>query len=579
MGKVLSNETGGRAAAGALLTDPAAAQLQRCLDRTAAYLHEQQRSGDHWVGTLSSSALATAIAIVALQVVDGARYRAHIAHGHRWLLQTQADDGGWGDAVVDASNINATSLALAALTFTATPDTQAVDQPALERARACLERLGGFAAVGDPARCTLSGPCRTVCCLAGLMDWRRIKRLRPEVILLPARLRRTISTTFPAYLSLASLHSRMVPHPLNYLPTYGRTLRAALTWLTRTQGPNGSFEESAFLTSVIIMGLVASGHRALPWLPDAIRFVVQSQRDDGSWPIDRDLETFDTDLVVFALQEAGVPVPGAERVRAWLLARQFDQVCFPTSARPGGWAWAMPAGWPDSDDTSYTMLALRALGVPASAPAIRRGAHWLEGMQNTDGSWPTFVRNSRMPFDHDCPYITGHVLCALHAAGRIEENPRTLDRALAYLSRAQRYDGSFASIWFREATAGTASVLEALADCALIATPMARRARDALLRGQNDDGGWAGLRMLQASTAEETAWAILALLRCPLDEAITRAVSRGVEWLITHQQSDGTWEPAPIGLYYSAMWYSDSYYAVAVPMRALARVKACYERG
>src|SRR5919202_1520691 len=159
MGKVLSNETGGTAAAGALLADSAAARLQRCLDRTAAYLREQQRSGDHWVGTLSSSALATAISIVALQVVDSARYRAHIAGGHRWLLQTQADDGGWGDAVVDASNINATSLTLAALTFTATPDTQAADQPALDRTRACLERLGGFAAVGDPARCSLSGPC------------------------------------------------------------------------------------------------------------------------------------------------------------------------------------------------------------------------------------------------------------------------------------------------------------------------------------------------------------------------------------------------------------------------------------
>src|SRR5437868_10098737 len=138
--KVLSNETGGAAAAGALLADGAAARLQCCLDRTAAYLHEQQRSGDHWVGTLSSSALATAISIVALQVVDGARYRAHIACGHRWLLQTQADDGGWGDAVVDASNINATSLALAALTFTATPETRAADQRALDRAHARPQR-------------------------------------------------------------------------------------------------------------------------------------------------------------------------------------------------------------------------------------------------------------------------------------------------------------------------------------------------------------------------------------------------------------------------------------------------------
>ena len=45
MGKVLSNETGGTAATHVLLADSAAARLQRCLDRTAAYLHEQQRSG------------------------------------------------------------------------------------------------------------------------------------------------------------------------------------------------------------------------------------------------------------------------------------------------------------------------------------------------------------------------------------------------------------------------------------------------------------------------------------------------------------------------------------------------------
>ena len=43
MGKVLSNEMGGAAATHALLA-ASAAQLQHCLDRTAAYLHEQQRS-------------------------------------------------------------------------------------------------------------------------------------------------------------------------------------------------------------------------------------------------------------------------------------------------------------------------------------------------------------------------------------------------------------------------------------------------------------------------------------------------------------------------------------------------------
>ncbi|MCA1600038.1 MAG: hypothetical protein LC769_13705, partial [Chloroflexi bacterium] len=307
--------------------------------------------------------------------------------------------------------------------------------------------------------------------------------------------------------------------------------------------------------------------------------LLRNQNDDGGWPIDRDLETFDTDMAVFAFAEAGLPIPRADLIRDWLLARQFRMVCFPTGAKPGGWAWAMPAGWPDADDTAFTILALRALGVPPSSPALQRGADWLEGMQNADGSWPTFIRNSRIPYDHDCPYILGHVLSALHSVGRLREKPAILSRALAYLARAQRYDGSFASTWFREATAGTAAALDALADCGLVHTPVAVRARDALLRNQNDDGGWAGIRR-QESTAEETAWAVLALLRCPEDEdeAVTWSWRRGVAWLTAHQQPDGTWTPAPIGLYYSAMWYSDSSYATTLPMRALARAKGRYGR-
>ena len=547
----------------------------QALARALAYLRIEQQADNHWAGVLSSSALATAIAIVALHLVDRAAHADRIAAGRHWLFATQLDDGGWGDGMIDESNINATSLAIGALVYTQPADPEPESLEHLRRARERLRAFGGWEAVGDPNRCTLSGPCRTIAALAGILDWKRIKRLRPEVILLSQGVRRTISTTFPAYLSIATLHAEMAPYPLNALPSYERVKRLCIEWLAKTQGANGSFEESAFLSSVIISCWTAAGYGDLPWLRPALRFVLESQREDGGWPIDRDLETFDTDLTTFAFMEAGEPVPNAERVRDWLLARQFDTTCFPTGAKPGGWAWAMPAGWPDADDSSYTVLALRALGAAATHPAIRRGAGWLEGMQNRDGSWSTFVRNSRMPFDHDCPYITGHVLCALHAAGHLRAKPRILERALAYLASAQRYDGSFASIWFREATAGTASVLEALADLDLLHTPMAAKARDYLLRAQNDDGGWAGLRM-QASTAEETAWAMMALLCCLPEERIRAAVARGVDWLVEHQREDGTWAEWPLGLYYSAMWYSDSYYAVALPVRALARARAAY---
>ena len=552
--------------------------LDDAIQRAEARLIGAQRDGDHWVGELSSSALATAIAISALWATDRRSHAERIRAGRRWLRATQLADGGWGDAPTAESNINSTSLALAAFTLTAPleDDTEAHDGT-LQRGEARLSALGGWEAVGDPNRCTLSGPCRTVAAIAGIFQWRGIKRLRPEIILLPTRLRRAISTTFPAYLSISTLHAASAPHPLNRLPAYPRAVAEALRWLERAQGPNGSFEESAFLTSVIILCLRQAGHDALHWLEDATRFVIGNQRADGSWPIDRDLECFDADLSVLALTEDGGQPPNADAVRRWLLARQYNARCFPTSAAPGGWPWAVPAGWPDADDTSYALLALVRLGPPRDAAerqARWQGARWLAGMQNRDGSWSTFVRNSRMPFDHDCPYVTGHALLALQAMGYFERRPWVRDRALAYLTRAQRYDGAFASIWFREVTCGTASVLEALTQLGLASSPMANRARAALLRLQNDDGGWGGMR-LQPSTAEETAWATLALLgESAADEAAREAAQRGARWLIEQQRADGAWTPAPIGLYYSAMWYSDTWYALAIPLQALRRARA-----
>jgi squalene-hopene/tetraprenyl-beta-curcumene cyclase len=190
-------------------------------------------------------------------------------------------------------------------------------------------------------------------------------------------------------------------------------------------------------------------------------------------------------------------------------------------------------------------------------------------MQNPDGSWPTFVRNSRMPFDHDDPYITGQVLWALAALGPEVSRGKQARRALEYLRRKQHEDGSFDSLWFRKYTRGTAMVVEALANLGLKDDPMFVPALEWLLTHQNDDGGWGDGRGAH-STAEETAWAVSALL---LTEPVRfrRAVEGGVQWLVDHQREDGGWDEENVAIYYSFVIYSNSFYAIGYPLVALSR--------
>src|SRR6185436_3913611 len=86
----------------------------------AALLKERTPHG-HWVGELSTSALSTATAIMALYLVQkhgGAEHQALIDGGLAWLAGHQNEDGGWGDTTISISNISTTMLCRAAFYLT-----------------------------------------------------------------------------------------------------------------------------------------------------------------------------------------------------------------------------------------------------------------------------------------------------------------------------------------------------------------------------------------------------------------------------------------------------------------------------
>jgi len=78
-----------------------------------------------------------------------------------------------------------------------------------------------------------------------------------------------------------------------------------------------------------------------------------------------------------------------------------------------------------------------------------------------------------------------------------------------------------------------------------------------------EDGGWGGDRGVVPSV-EETALAVSALARWPTGRA---AAERGVGWLLDHPERLD--QPAPIGLYFASLWYSEQLYPLIFATEAL----------
>lgn len=632
--------------------DELAGALDETLDRLTDTLLAERNAYGHWVGELSSSALSTATAVIALTLEARAGGRAapppRATAGADWLIRTQLDDGGWGDTTDSPANISTTALCWAALTIAG--EGRGGGGEALERVRAWMTRAAGSLEPEALARTievrygkdrTFSVPILTVLALAGLLDgdssaggvpsrsfsasrsysardgWRRVPQLPFELAAVPAALYRwlrlpVVSYALPALIAIGLARHRQRPtrNPATRLVRGAVTART-LRQLALLQPSSGGFLEATPLTSFVVMSLVAAGETLHSVVAPGIAFLERSARADGSWPIDTNLATWVTTLAVNGLarrpgwQER---LPGDERrlLIRWLLDQHHRAYHVYTAAEPGGWAWTdLPGGVPDADDTPGALLALHALtdrGDPASLDAecldtVAAGVGWLMGLQNADGGMPTFCRGwGALPFDRSSPDLTAHALRAWTAWRPALPKPlaadceRAVDRAVRYLERAQRPDGSWVPLWFGNQHApdeenpvyGTARVLEGLAALDDTVAPRAAESRAAawLTAARSPDGGWGGAPGVPPSI-EETAVALGALATWrrrpragsidPADlTAVDASIEAGVRWLIAATDGGRRAPATPIGLYFARLWYHEALYPRVFTLAALA---------
>lgn len=605
--------------------------LSRCLlNATQALLQHRNRDG-YWEGRLASSPLATAVALCAFADEENAPIDRILAQNY--LLKAQNLDGGWGDTEISKSNLTATVLVLCANSVP-----PHLFQPALpfqreehrnsflsedqhRRAEAYVEKLGGLReglqrVYGQDL--TFQVPIRMTAAFSGLrtrdsepFPWCDVNALPFELALAPRSLMGAlrlpvVSYALPALVCVGLARHRKQPSwfpPLRWFREW--IADRALELILKMQPESGGYLEAIPITAFCLIGLKTADRAVHPVARNARRFLIESQREDGGWPVEINLSVWNTTRAIDALAAGDMldeSLSENERAvtREWLLARQAAGVSVYSDARPGGWGWNHLSGSvPDADDTSGAMIALRHLGLPEKNAALQSGKKWLLNIQNRDGGWPTFCRGwQKLPFDRSAADLTAHALRAFNALGN---DPCSAETAgWKYLRRVQRPDGSFVPLWFGceaasdqlNATYATTHVLLSCFQTSLegpiqqfksgLLTPhrtagvppamrklvdlICNRALLWLRSIQNTDGGFGGCAGA-TSTAEETGMALRALVES--GTGADTACQRAAHWLITHQREDGSWQPAPIGFYFAVLWYYEELYPLCYALGGL----------
>ncbi len=474
-------------------------------------LMAERNSDGFWTGRLATSALSTAVAIVALKSANDKADSKRIEAGLTWLCQNINADGGYGDTSGSISNVSTTLLCYAAVTFCQTNNK---GSQVLEEMERWLDGKGITLDSKSVTRSilkfygsdyTFSLPILSMLILCGVIpssSIEKIPRLPFEFTLLPASFYRfvnlrVVSYALPALIGVGIyLHRNRRKGLLRKGVIRDHFVKPSIEKLAGLVPDSGGFLEAVPLTGFVAMCLIASGEAENRIVDKGLEFLRNQHREDGGWPIDTDLSTWVTTLSVKALGDQIGKTLTADQVlklRNHLLNLQYKTRHPFNDAKAGGWGWTSYSGSvPDADDTPGAILAILEMytGSKEEQAAILNGCQWLIDLQNSDGGFPTFCKGwGKLPFDRSCADLTGHSLLALLGTaeklqhyispGLISKIDKAILKASDYLEKHQSDEGAWLPLWFGNQLTedktnpvyGTAKVGIYLDDCLALRRP------------------------------------------------------------------------------------------------------------
>ncbi|MGG0792520.1 squalene--hopene cyclase [Brevibacillus laterosporus] len=360
---------------------------------------------------------------------------------------------------------------------------------------------------------------------------------------------------------------------LPYLPSqiHNMALRQAESFILERIEPDGTLYSYFTSTFLMIFALLSLGYSANHAV--IIRAIAGLKAmtclANGHFHIQIATSTvWNTALLAHAMQGTGVSAsdPTVQNAGRYLLSRQHhkysDWMMKNPFVLPGGWGFSdINTINPDIDDTTAVLKAISKLREtdPTFHHSWDRGLNWLLSMQNADGGWPAFEKNTDkrilnwLPFDAadavstdpSTADLTGRTLEFLgNSAGFTISHPQ-IQRGVEWLLSNQEANGSWYGRWGISYIYGTWAAATGLIAVGVSSEhPAIQKAVKWLLKIQNEDGGWGEscksdivktYVSLGVSTPSQTAWGVDALIS--VFQKPIPAIKRGIQFLIDSEKN------------------------------------------